>query len=145
MKGFTLIEISLVVALTLIIGAVTMPSYTKFIDGRKLSADKSKLVENIRYARELAKSGKDNSSFGIYFQTSRYVLYQGSDYSSRKEPKDQTFELGKNIKLSNINEVNFAKKTGLPSTTGILKIENTNTEDFEEVEINQEGLIHVLK
>ena len=144
-KGFTLIEIILVISLVFIISAATIPSYSKFINGRKLQSDQNKLIENIRYARELAESGKNNSNFGVYFQESRYVLYQGEGYGNRDPSQDQIFDLSKNIELSNLNEVNFETGTSMPSTTGTLKITNTANEKFRNIKVNKEGLIYVSR
>ena len=144
-RGFTLIEIILVISLVLIVSAATIPSYSKFINGRKLQSEQNKLVENIRYARELAESGKRNSNFGVYFQADRYVLYQGDSYGNRDSSQDQIFELSKNIELSNLNEVNFEKARGTPSATGTLRVTNTANEKFKDIKVNKEGLIYVTR
>lgn len=145
LRGFTLIEIILVISLVLIVSAATIPSYSKFINGRKLQSAKNKLIENIRYTRELAESGKSNSNFGVYFQADRYVLYQGDSYGNRDSSQDQIFELSKNIELSNLNEVNFEKGRGTPSTTGTLRVTNTANEKFKDIKVNKEGLIYVTR
>ena len=141
MKGFTLIEIILSVGLIGIVSTAIVPSYSKLINSNGLESETSKIKENIRYARSIAKSGKYSDNYGVYFQASRYTLYSGSDYGTRDTSTEKIFEINDRLELSNYDEINFEMDTGLPDVTGTLKITNTANENSTTLEVNKLGLI----
>ncbi|MBP9821744.1 MAG: hypothetical protein KBC98_02590 [Candidatus Pacebacteria bacterium] len=139
MKGFTLIEISLVMAFTTLILIFTVPATLRFIGSQNLSETASALVSSLRQAHNQAVFQKNDSSFGVKFLPTSYIVFQGSSYASRTTSQDITIPLSGDITLSGISEIVFTKRTGLPSTTGTILIQSSSKS--LSVSINQQGII----
>lgn len=140
-KGFTLVELIVVVGLVVILISVSLFSYNSFFTTDVLRSAKFEVMENLRLAETEAREGKNNSAFGIYFEPSRYTLYQGNSYSARSAGQDIVFDLSNGIRISNLSEINFAEKTGLPSAAGSLILTGRGNKT-ETIFINQSGLIY---
>lgn len=141
-RGFTLIEVTLVVGIILATTAVVVPNYSKLINTNVLESETSELKAHVRHARELAQSGKYGSNYGVYFQANQYTLYSGKDYANRNKSKDKTFQINDRLELSNYSEVNFQMNTGNPTVTGTLNITNTKNREVKTIKINKLGLIN---
>jgi len=140
-NGFTLIEALVVIAIIVIVTAATIPLYGRWQTASILGSTKTEIVQNIRTAQIKAKSGLNNSDFGAYFLTTSYTIYEGSTYITRDQSQDAIFSLPGNISLSGLSEVNFTKKTGIPSVVGTLLINNLASGEKVSIDINSEGLI----
>ncbi|NQT50350.1 type II secretion system protein [Candidatus Kuenenbacteria bacterium] len=141
-KGFTLIEITTVIAIMIIIAGVTIPFYTYFQTFSVLESSKSEVVQLIRLTQEKAKSGFNNSNHGVYFNSAQYTLYQGNSYADREQAQDQIHQLPQNIAFSGLGEINFTTKTSLPSNNGDINLTHQVTSNVETISINSEGLIY---
>lgn len=142
MKGFTLMELLIVVAIMVILAAVTLPIYNSFFTLAVLDSVKVEIIQNIRLAQTKALAQENDSSFGLYFEATQYTLFQGSSYSARVLSLDRIFAMPANINLSNLLEITFAKKTGLPSVSGSLILTNTANNSTETIVINAAGAIY---
>ncbi len=140
--GFTLIEISLVIACTAILLAFTIPATLRFLESQNLTETANTLVSSLRQAHNQAVFQKNDSSFGIKFLTNSYVLFQGSSYASRTTSEDITIPLSSSITLSGMNEIVFTKRTGLPNTTGTILLQSGSKS--LSIIINQQGVIEHL-
>lgn len=141
-RGFTLIEILIVCSIIVMLAAVSFPFYSVF---QKFSATESvafEIKENLRTAQINARSGQNNTNFGIYFSDGQYVLYQGVNYAIRTTSADQTFTLPANFTVSGATEINFQHSTGLPTFSSTITITNTGTQTQSTIFINSLGLIY---
>ncbi|MFB6181453.1 MAG: prepilin-type N-terminal cleavage/methylation domain-containing protein [Candidatus Magasanikbacteria bacterium] len=142
MKGFTLIEVLVVVGIIIVISALSLPFYGKFVNMNSINSQVTEVRKNIRLAQEEAQAGKHNSNHGIHFTTTSYTHYVGSDFNSRDKNKDEDYDLNNKLEFISSFEVNFSKDTGLPSATGTITIKNTNNGKTADISINEEGLIY---
>lgn len=122
MKGFTLIELLLVIGVAMSIAALTIPVGVRFVQTQALDETTSDILGTLRRSQHLAAFQKNDSAFGVKFLSGSYVLFQGSSYTSRVASEDESFTLPGGIITSGIDEVVFAKLTGIPSSTGMLTI-----------------------
>lgn len=133
-KGFTFIELLIVIGLTVILASATIPVYGQLQNSSQFNSAISETAQALRLAREYSLAGRNNSSFGVYFEVNEYgsdkcVLYQGDSYLTRDESYDieLVFEKTVNITTTLIdNEVNFSKGSGRPSNTGGIKFTANN-------------------
>ena len=121
-KGFTLVEILLVVSTAIIIAAFTIPVGIKFFQMQTLNEAVSDIVGILRRAQSQSVFQKSDSAFGIKFLSGSYVLFQGDSYGLRDQGKDEVFTLLNSIVVNGIDEVVFTKLTGIPNITGTLTI-----------------------
>lgn len=136
-KGFSLIELLLVIAGTVIIAALTLPVGIRFFQTQQLDEATSNILNTLRKAGSQAKFSKNDSAFGVKFLSGSYVLFQGNSYASRTQSEDETLNLSSGITTSGITEIVFAKITGIPNTTGTLTISFLN--DNQTITINGQG------
>lgn len=141
-KGFTLIELLIVVGLLISIAVVSIPVYTSLYTVQPLHSTREEILSNLRLAQEMARSGKNNSNFGIYIELDTYTLYQGSSYIDRVQSEDRIFSLPNNIHITGIDDINFTKKTGEPSFSGSLLLLQTQTDDMTSISLETNGLIY---
>jgi prepilin-type N-terminal cleavage/methylation domain-containing protein len=130
MRGFTLIEILIVIALVLILAALISPIYGNFQSSGQLNDNVTQIVQYTRTARERSVARLNDSSHGVFFDVDptgddKYVLYQGSSYATRFSSYDREVLLDSIFSLSTTlagDEVNFSKGLGIPNTTGIITL-----------------------
>jgi len=138
-KGFTLLELMLVVALGTVITALTVPVGIRFFQTQSLDESVDTLLSNLRRAEAQAMFQKNDSAFGIKFLTDSYVLFQGNSYASRIQSEDESFALASGVTASGIEEVVFAKLTGSPSVTGTIAIASGS--DSLSLNLNSQGKV----
>ena len=139
MRGFTLLELLLVIGAATLIAVFTIPVGIRFFQTQILDEATSGMLTNLRRAHSKAIFQKNDSAFGVKFLSGSYVLFQGGSYVLRTQSEDESFTLGGGISTSGIDEVIFAKLTGIPNTTGTLTI--TSGSDSQSLNINAQGKV----
>lgn len=146
--GFTLVELLIVIAITLILAMAAVPIYGNLQVSSQLNENTSLLIQNLRTAQERSMSRVNNSSHGIKFFSDNYVLYQGSSYGTRTQVYDRVTDLGSAVSLQwslsgsgQLDEINFSKSLGVPDMTGTVTLSHSvgdmsviNTNEFGAVE-----------
>jgi type II secretory pathway pseudopilin PulG len=139
MKGFTILELLLVIGAAIVIAALTVPVGVRFFQTQTLDEATSGIMETMRRAHNQAVFQKNDSAFGVKFLSGSYVLFQGNSYDTRTQSEDESFEVSSGIATSGIDEVVFAKLTGIPNTTGTLTV--TSGSDSQTININAHGKV----
>lgn len=129
-RGFTLVEVVIVLALFLVLAVAAVPIFSNFQTSTQIGQFSNQILQTLRSAREYSVARYQDSAYGIYFDTTnigskRFTLYQGATYASRNASFDRVFILDRSLLLTTTltgNEINFAKGTGLPSTTGTVTV-----------------------
>ena len=126
MKGFTIIELLIVIAITLILATLSASLYGNLQVSSQLNDSTSQMLQATRTARERSVARVNNSAHGVYFEINpgaddRYILYQGSSYAARDSSHDRATTLANSLSLSTTltgSEVNFSMGFGVPDNTG---------------------------
>lgn len=139
-NGFTLLEILLVIGVVVILAGISMPIYQSFQVKADLGASAQSLVQNLRQAWIFSKAMKNDSSWGIYLETGKIVLFKGSSYASRDSSFDEETVISDSISLSGMNEIVFSKLSGLPQTTGSMTLTSSDN-STSTIIINSQGMI----
>lgn len=140
MKGFTFIEILIVVAILAFLFILMMPSGIQFYQTQQLDAAAEEIVQVLRRAQLNSMSVKNDSAFGVYFSSGQYVLFRGDSYATRDQ--EEVFEILNDISFSgDISEVVFSKLNGEPNNIGnlILTLDNKT----KTININSVGRINL--
>ena len=145
-KGFTIVELLIVIGIFLIISAFSIPLYNNWLPRTLTSSVQAELLQSIREAQTSGRGGKEQSRYGLYFDSANnsYTVYQGDDYVSRDSDYDRLVNLENNISLAlnwEGNELNFATSTGAPSATGTISIINAANNESKIIIINRFGPI----
>ncbi|HEY2929577.1 GspH/FimT family pseudopilin [Piscinibacter sp.] len=72
-RGFTLIELMVVVALTAVILSLAAPSFSNFLAKRRVEGVASELVTDLQYAR--SEAVQRNANVGVIVESSCYSVY----------------------------------------------------------------------
>lgn len=139
-KGFTLIEILLVVALIALVSSIGIPVSQHFNVGNDLIVARNTIVQTLRRAQLLSQAVDSDMGWGVHIENHNIVLFAGDNYSSRNIAFDEEFEISRSITFSGENEIIFNKFSGNPQTTeDIILTSNTNVSKI--ITINEKGTI----
>ena len=138
MRGFSLIELILVMAIIAVLFTVSVPLAINFYNTRQLDVQESGLVQALRRAQLKAMLGEGSSSFGVDINSGRYVLFSGDSYQNRDPSLDEIFTLPGSF-LVTPGEVIFNSLTGTSSYVGDINLTIGNRS--ETININEAGRI----
>lgn len=149
-RGFSFIEIILVVAIMTILGTLGTVFYTRFLTQNSIANTTDHLISQLRKAQIYAMEGKQNGgSWGVNYTVSpKQVQFYLNGSSSFNE----NYSVNSNITITNSSatpatfNLLFAHYTGIPSGTGItfplvITIQDTNTNNSESITINSQGVV----
>jgi len=122
--GFTLLELLIVIGMTVIVFAFSMPFGLQFYRSQIADETSNNLVDVLRNARQYAVLQKNDSSFGVYLDSTHgnIILFQGPSYSGRNQTYDEVYPFTSGVSLGGLNEIVFSKQTGTPSATGTVDV-----------------------
>lgn len=107
-RGFTLIELILVMSLLIIMVTIVTPRLTEFFNGRKLDSEVRQFVTLTHYAQSRAVSEGVPMLLWVDPKTGTYGLQQESGYNTG-DTKPETFHVAEGLK---INVGKLGSKTG---------------------------------
>lgn len=127
MKGFTLIEVLIALAIVAVIAAVGVTSLSNFNAQEALSVETVKVISLLSKARSQTLSAKGGNAYGVHFEERKAVLFKGAVYSA-SDPNNQTQVLHTEVKISALSllgggsEVVFKKLTGGTAQSGTVTL-----------------------
>ncbi len=128
-KGFTLMEVLLIVSISILLAITTLPIYSNLQISSQLEGNTSQIIQIIRTARERSAAGFNNAQHGVYFQADRYTLYQGTSYTSRDTDYDREVILDDVLRIirnltgsGETDDLNFSKGLSVPNKIGTITL-----------------------
>jgi prepilin-type N-terminal cleavage/methylation domain-containing protein len=140
-RGFTLIEMLLSVAIIAMLAGVSGPVYNSFVTRNDLDITGQQIVQSLRRAQTYARSMSDDSAWSVEIETSAATLFKGTNFGGRDATLDEAVTIPASITRSGLTEVQFAKFTGLPNTTGTITL-TSNTNETRTITINAKGMVN---
>jgi len=140
MKGLTLSEILIVIAIIAILISFTLPLGLDFYRNQQLETQSQGVIQALRRAQLKAMSVEDDSRFGVYLTNDNYTLFKGSSYLTRDVNFDEVFDLPMIINVSGLTEVVFSKLEGKPNETGNIILSSDNL--VQTININEIGRVN---
>ena len=140
-SGFTLIELLLVIAILGIVSSSSSPFFSRFLHQNSVSTVAFSLISHLRRAQFNAMMSMRNSSWGVAYQSSKIILFQGNSFSSRNSAFDEVFEIPPSVSVSGLSEIIFQKRTGLPQTTATVIISSIGT--TKTITVNNQGVVEL--
>lgn len=128
MRGFTLLEVILVIATITVLAAIAVPVYFTLQVKNDLDVATNTTLQTLRRAQILSQAVDGDTTWGVKLQQANITLFKGVSYSTRDSNFDEVYSLSGNVSPTGILEIVFSKLLGTPDTTGILTLTNTNNE-----------------
>jgi len=141
MRSFTLVEFLLVIVVMAILIGFGLPLSFGLYKNQQLDITSQGVVQALRDAQQKAMGVENDSSFGVYFNSNNYILFQGSSFASRNSQYDEVFDFSRLITISGLQEIVFSKSEGLPSATGDIIL--SNTDRTKTININNLGRVNL--
>lgn len=138
--GFTLLEVILSVTILGMLAGLTLPVYETFVRRNDLDLTAQQIVAALRRAETYSRAGNTNNSWSVEIQPGTVTLFQGTSFASRDTNYDETISIPGTITPSGLSEVQFAKLTALPNTTGTITLTST-ANATRTVTINAQGMV----
>lgn len=147
-SGFTLIEILVSIAVILIITILTLFSLTTLNKQVSIDSASQNILSTLRFARSQTLASKNQTTYGVHFETSKFVLFSGTSYdASATSNKDYT--LGE-AEISDISlngagsEVIFARIRGTTTQFGTVTVRLTSDiSKTKTININSSGQVSI--
>jgi len=133
-KGFTLLEVLLVMGLMLVLFTLSVPVMLPAQRRVELYVNRQITMNMYRRAQILAQNGVDDSQWGIRLESNRIILFSGNSYAGRTASRDEITTYPISITATGPSDVVFSKLYGLPSTNGTVTLSST---------INQTAIINI--
>lgn len=144
-KGFTLVELLMMIAITLILVMVAVPIYGNLQVKSQLNETTRQIIQTLRIAKENSVARVNNTNHGVYFATSSYTLYQGDSFIGRDSDYDREENLSNVLTLTwdllgSEQEINFSMGLGGPNATGTISLLHS-MQGTSTVSVGEYGLI----
>lgn len=141
-RGFSLLEVLLVIALLAMMGLITIPLYYRFRESDNLKLVFSLVVNDLNRAQIRSQSMENDSGWGVKFvsSTSQVVIFKGATYAGRDQTYDERSDVPTGITVNPFFEVVFNKLTGYPTATSSITVSN-NFNESKNLNINNRGVI----
>ena len=155
-KGFTLVELLIVIGILIILTAVAVPSLRYFQKGSDLNNSAEEIINILRLAQNKTLVSERASQYGVYFDNlsipHQYILFKGPSFDLRDDSFDEIHELSKSVEIYEINlldealdetnEIVFERLTGETSQSGnVSLILTTNLGKTKTIYIESSGLV----
>jgi len=146
MKGFTLIELILVIAISATLAALAVPTIGQFSNRTQIDATSDEVISALRFAQAKAMAVEQDSKFGVYFDNAnqKFYIFRGSNFGDNPSenieynyPNTITVAQG----FTN-NQADFEKLFGTTTDTGNITITN-NIGQTRIVSISEVGKIEL--
>lgn len=146
-RGFTVLEILIVLAITVLIGVVGFSTTGSIRTLATVDVVRNELLTNLRLAQLHALSGTRGTGAGIIIDATGFTLFHGDAYATRDMNTDRRalFPAGAGVtstgfpNLGSGAEVQFRSGSGLPVVTGTITV--TRGVSTRTIAVNGEGLI----
>lgn len=146
--GFTLIELTIVIAITAILVLISIPVYKEYRGSIDLDLETQKIINVLRKAQSDSISSEGGNKFGVRFETGRYTYFEGNDWDTRTQASDKISTVAPDIEIYEISfaespssDVVFNKLNGTTPKYGSLKVRIKNSNESRTVSVNPQGLI----
>ncbi|MGB2762360.1 MAG: prepilin-type N-terminal cleavage/methylation domain-containing protein [Minisyncoccales bacterium] len=127
-KSFTLIEVLVIIAVIIILCAITANVYSSFRSHSELNTSSEKILSALRLSQSKTLSSEGASEYGVHFEQDKIVLFKGNVYDAL-DSNNERYDFSSRIEISNISfngggtEIIFDRISGTTSEFGTVKLE----------------------
>jgi len=129
--GATFIELLVIISVLIILIAISGQVFVFFQKESTLNNAVEEIISILRLAQNKTLASEEADQYGVYFNTSiephEYIIFKGSNFSSRDISFDKVYPLPRALEIYSINlaggnEVVFNRLTGITNQSGDVSI-----------------------
>jgi prepilin-type N-terminal cleavage/methylation domain-containing protein len=145
-RGFTLIEMLIVITIMGILVVSVLTIFTKINSSQAIDKDAQLLVETLRQAQSQTLSSQNASQYGVHIATTSVTLFTGTTYSS-SDTSNKSFLFNTRDIVSTISliggstNVVFKRLTGETDQSGTITLFSPAASSTKTVTIYKTGVI----
>lgn len=128
------------VTIIALLTGMSMPVYESFSRRNDLDLTAQQVATALRRAETYARSANRDSAWSVEVQPTVITVFQGTTFASRTAAYDETVPIPGSITVSGLSEIQFAKLTAQPNTTGSITL-TSNTNTTRAVTVNAKGMV----
>lgn len=126
MKGFTLLELLIVIVILIPLGVAGISSYHSFISQIKLNTAVPQIISTLHLSRDRTLASEGASSYGVHFEANKYVLFKGLSFNPSAVDNEE-HKLPAEIEIYDISlgggsDIVFDRIKGTTSNAGSVSI-----------------------
>lgn len=144
MRGFTFIELIIVIAIISILAVLSVPVVGNFASRTQIDATTSEVVSALRFSQQKAMAVEQDSQFGVYFDdaNNKFYLFRGTSYTDfPNERIEYTYSDSTTITQGfSDGDIDFDKLYGTTTDDGNITITN-NIGITHTINISPEGKV----
>lgn len=140
MRGFTLLELLLSIAIIAILSGLSVPVYQSFQVKNDLDMAANTIIQSYRRAQVLSQAVDGDTSWGVNAGNNAIIVFKGSSFASRDSNFDEVFDLPSTITPSGLQAIVFTKFSGLPQSSGTLTL-SASTNETKTLTVNSKGMV----
>lgn len=122
-SGFTLIELLVAIGIMAILGASLVRGASGILSQSYFANSVERIAHTLRTAQIYSIGGKEDSSWGVHWETGEITLFKGTDWSARDSSFDASSDLPAALIVTGWNDIYFDPLRGIPSSTLSVLIE----------------------
>lgn len=122
-KGFTIVELILVITFIIMLFAISTPFFISLNNRNDVNLTYNYLESSIKRSHQLAKSQYMNEDWGVYIDNTNnnLIIYKGEEYTARETARDEVILLPNGVSFDEGDQdINFTELTGVIDTTNTL-------------------------
>ena len=139
-SGFTLIELMLSLGIITMLVAGSVPVYNSFAIRNDLDITGQQIASTLRRAQLYSRGMEGDSAWSVSMQSTSAILFKGTVFASRDQSYDESIVIPATITVSGLGEVQFAKFTAAPNTTGTITL-TSSANDARSITVNAKGRV----
>lgn len=146
-SGFTLPETLMVVAITVMVAAMMLFSFSTYGSTEAISKDEGRVVSTLEKARSMTLDSYNSSQYGVHFELNTATIFAGTVYSAA-DSSNIVLNLNSKVKFENVSlagggsDIIFNRLSGETNQTGIVTLSLTsNATTTRAITIYATGLI----
>jgi prepilin-type N-terminal cleavage/methylation domain-containing protein len=144
-RGFTFVEILVVLAVLLIIATFSIIAFRSLYEGSGERTAVVEITDALREARNNSISSKNDTVYGVRIASTSVTRFVGNTYSAGNASNTlYMFEAGAMATGTLVNagtDIVFARLTGMPNVTGTVLVVGNDGTSTTTISIEATGLI----
>lgn len=151
-KGFTLIEVSMVLAISALLLSLALINLTRVQSNTYVDTSTESLLSDIKFQQIQAMNGRLNqsgnpTSYGIHFEENSYTLFEGEAFNP-SDPVNFTVSLQGNVSFTSVAfpsqvivfEHGSGEIIGFEQENNTIGIHDSNSGLYTQIQLNKLGV-----